>query len=219
MPAVQSPYQHPDGRIERELEVKRSRFITRIGHADSRQAAMDFIADCQRDYPDARHVCWAFVAGNPAGGAEMGCNDAGEPAGTAGKPMLSVLEHKNLGDVVAVVIRYFGGIKLGAGGLVRAYGAAVQAALDGLPLVWRRPTTNLELIFGFEHEDLVRRLAAAENAELGDPVYGQQVRLPLTLVDDRVEAFSRQLTEQSRGQIRIRQDDDRQPTDQEETGL
>ncbi len=204
MQSGESPYRHPVREVESELVVKRSRFIACVGLADSREAAMAFVAACQRRYPDARHVCWAFVAGNPASGAEMGCNDAGEPAGTAGKPMLSVLEHKGLGDVVAVVIRYFGGIKLGAGGLVRAYGAAVQQALDELPLAWRRPVAELELAFGFEHEDLVRRLTAAEEAELMPPVYAQSVTLQLRIDEDRVAALTRALTEASSGQVTIR---------------
>lgn len=203
MTAKQSPYQHPAGTVETELEVKRSRFITLLGFADSRSAALDFVADCQARYPDARHVCWAFVAGNPVGGAEMGSHDAGEPAGTAGRPMLSVLEHKRLGDVVAVVIRYFGGIKLGAGGLVRAYGAAVQQALDALPLAWCRPMTECRLHFGFEHESLVRRLAPAHDGELGEPEYGQGVSVTLKIPDESLPALERVLTENSRGQIRI----------------
>ncbi|MCP1726231.1 putative YigZ family protein [Natronospira proteinivora] len=199
--AGHTPYQYPDGEVARELEVKRSRFIALIGPAASRGEAMTFVERCQSRYPDARHVCWAFVAGNPAGGAEMGSNDAGEPAGTAGRPMLSVLEHKGLGDVVAVVIRYFGGIKLGAGGLVRAYSAAVQQALDGLPLAWREPMIERLLKFDFEFESLVRRLVPAYGGHLEAPDYAQQVTAALQIREVDWPALEDALREASRARI------------------
>lgn len=203
MEAGESPYQYPAKTVEVESEVRRSRFITRLGPAASREEAMAFIRETGERYPDARHVCWAFVAGNPAGGAEMGSHDAGEPAGTAGRPMLSVLDHKGLGDVVAVVIRYFGGIKLGAGGLVRAYAAAVQQAVDEMPLVWRRPMHSVRLRFGFEHEDRVRRLVASHGGQLGEPDYNQSVDAVVTIEESAWPALSEALTQATSGQVEI----------------
>ncbi|MEA5444740.1 YigZ family protein [Gammaproteobacteria bacterium AB-CW1] len=204
----ETPYQHPAGSVETELEIKRSRFITRLGRADSRAAAMAFVEDCRRRYPDARHVCWAFVAGNPLGGAEMGSHDAGEPAGTAGRPMLSVLEHKGLGDTVVVVIRYFGGIKLGAGGLVRAYGAAVQRALDATELSWREPSRELQLVLDFEHESLVRRQLLAHEAQALEVDYGERVHIRAQLPARCLSALDNELTQASSGRIEIKLEDE-----------
>jgi len=113
-----------------ETEVKHSRFIAALRRVDSPDDAHSFVDEQRRLYPDARHHCWAFVTGNePSERAERSSDD-GEPGGTAGVPMLQVLRARELVDVAAVVTRYFGGIKLGAGGLVRAYSGAVAAVLD-----------------------------------------------------------------------------------------
>lgn len=111
-----------------ELEVRRSRFIGQVARVDSDPAAREFIVDARRRHRDATHHCTAFVIG--PGGQIQRSNDDGEPSGTAGMPMLAVLTGRGLSDVVAVVTRYYGGTQLGAGGLVRAYGDAVAAALD-----------------------------------------------------------------------------------------
>lgn len=206
MESGETPYQYPAGVVEVEHEMRRSRFITRLGPASSRDAAMAFVRETAERYPDARHVCWAFVAGNPAGGAEMGSHDAGEPAGTAGRPMLSVLDHKGLGDVVAVVIRYFGGIKLGAGGLVRAYAAAVQQAVDELPLAWRRPVHTVYLGFGFEHEDRIRRLVASHGGQLEEPDYGQSVGARVRIEERAWPALRDELTQATSGRIEMNED-------------
>lgn len=126
-----------------ELEVKRSRFITVLRRADTEEAARDLVNGLRREFHDARHHCSAFVLG-PDRGIQRS-NDDGEPSGTAGIPMLEALIKResapgatDLSDVSAVVVRYFGGILLGAGGLVRAYSESVSSALDVAPLVRRR---------------------------------------------------------------------------------
>jgi uncharacterized YigZ family protein len=113
-----------------DLEVKHSQFITRVMRTKGRQEAKQFIDRIRQQYPDANHHCWAFVAGHPHNVHLWDQSDDGEPKGTAGKPMLNVLQHSNFGETTVVVTRYFGGIKLGAGGLVRAYSQAVQEALS-----------------------------------------------------------------------------------------
>src|SRR5215218_4549293 len=114
-------------------EIDRSRFITTIAPAPTVEAAEAFIRSMRDEFPDATHNCWAYVVGPPGSTSRVGMSDAGEPHGTAGRPMLTVLLHGGLGDVAAVVTRYFGGVKLGTGGLVRAYGGALQHALADLP--------------------------------------------------------------------------------------
>lgn len=119
-----------------ELEVRRSVFICALAPVSDEAAARGFIAERRKADPSARHHCHAFVLG--VDGRTQRSSDDGEPAGTAGVPMLEVLVRKELTEVVAVVTRYFGGVKLGAGGLVRAYGEAVSEAVDGARLVRRR---------------------------------------------------------------------------------
>lgn len=118
-----------------EIEIRRSRFLAVVRRVGDEDAARALVADLRKQHHDARHHCSAFILG-PTPSIERS-NDDGEPAGTAGGPMLDVLRGRELSDVAAVVVRWFGGTLLGAGGLVRAYGDAVAAALDGAPLVRR----------------------------------------------------------------------------------
>ncbi|NRB41241.1 MAG: YigZ family protein [Pseudomonadales bacterium] len=123
-------YLIPSTPIEHCHAVKKSKFITRIHHVEDRDAAMLHLNQAKSDYPDARHHCWAYLLGSPSQPKSQAFNDDGEPSGTAGKPILNVLNHGVVGDIMVIVIRYFGGIKLGAGGLVRAYSNATQQTLD-----------------------------------------------------------------------------------------
>lgn len=133
-----------------ELIIKRSRFITRVGHVVGKEAARQFIEQCRTDMPDATHHCWAMVAGVPDDIWLQDQSDDGEPKGTAGKPILNVLQHSGLGHVVVVVTRFFGGIKLGAGGLVRAYSQSATQALSALEVTesFVRQRVRAELSYG-----------------------------------------------------------------------
>lgn len=126
-----------------EIEVKRSRFLAVVRRVDDEDAARALVAELRKEHHDARHHCSAFILG-PSPATERS-NDDGEPAGTAGSPMLDVLRGRELSDVAAVVVRWFGGTLLGAGGLVRAYGDAVAAALDGAPVVRRTELSLYDL--------------------------------------------------------------------------
>jgi len=147
-----SHYVVPAQPVLTELEIKKSRFIAYAARASSREEAMRVISHMQGSYPDARHHCWAYVTGNPSSATSAAMNDDGEPSGTAGKPILNVIQHKNIGDIVVVVSRYFGGVKLGAGGLVRAYSGAAEQAVSSLQLTEkiRRRTVNVGLDFSKE---------------------------------------------------------------------
>lgn len=123
----------PDHGHTAQMTVKKSQFICTIGHADSPEAARDFINAVRRLHAGATHNCSAFVAGPAGDTARIGASDDGEPSGTAGRPMLTALLHSGVGEIVAVVTRYYGGILLGTGGLVRAYQGAVKEALETLP--------------------------------------------------------------------------------------
>lgn len=122
-------YLIPKSAVVFEEEIKKSRFITYLQHTEGLEQAKAFWAEIKALHPNARHHCWAAVAGKPTDSQQLGFSDDGEPAGTAGKPMLSALQGSQIGEISAVVVRYYGGILLGTGGLVRAYGNGVQQAL------------------------------------------------------------------------------------------
>ncbi len=127
-------YPIPAGRARVEEVILRSRFITTAGPAANVDEAKAFIAEMRAEFADATHNCYAFAAGPPGSTAMAGMSDDGEPGGTAGRPMLAVVLGSGLGDLVVVVTRYYGGTKLGTGGLVRAYSGGVKAVLDVLPV-------------------------------------------------------------------------------------
>ena len=130
-----------------EIEIKRSRFIASLARTDSEEAAREFIAQIRRNFPDARHHCTAFLIHQDSGPDTARSSDDGEPAGTAGNPMLKVLTESDLTNVTCVVTRYFGGTKLGTGGLVRAYSGAVQQVLEDAQTVRlvTQPSYQLQL--------------------------------------------------------------------------
>lgn len=132
-------YQHS------EIEIKHSRFITHIAHTPDLETSRQFLDQIREQHPKANHNCWAYIAGSRDELNCRGSNDDGEPKGTAGKPMLNVLEHSELCEITVVVTRYFGGIKLGAGGLVRAYSQAVQEGLKQLEVTERIALFPFEL--------------------------------------------------------------------------
>jgi len=138
-----SEYNYPAAPVFYQEEIKKSTFIVHIAHTPDLASAKAFIREIENKYSDARHNCWAHVAGNPGGSHVYGFSDDGEPNGTAGKPMLNVLIGSGLGEVTAVVTRYFGGIKLGTGGLVRAYGGSLNNALAQLTTTVKVPSVEL----------------------------------------------------------------------------
>ncbi len=166
-------------RAETATEVRRSRFLCTLARADSEDEARELIASVRRQYPDARHHCTAFIVEVPGAHPVERSSDDGEPSGTAGRPMLDVLRGSGVTQAVAVVTRYFGGVKLGTGGLVRAYSDAVGAALAVAPRV--RPEVLEVFAFEVGHAD-----AGRVQAELLDACvavvgadYGEQVSLRL----------------------------------------
>ncbi|MBH0073556.1 MULTISPECIES: YigZ family protein [unclassified Pseudoalteromonas] len=144
-----SEYKYPAADAFHQEEIKKSTFIVHIAHTPDLSSAKAFIKSIETKYADARHNCWAHVAGKPGGSHVYGFSDDGEPNGTAGKPMLNVLMGSGLGEVTAVVTRYFGGIKLGTGGLVRAYGGTLNNALANLSTINKVP--SIELIGSSEY--------------------------------------------------------------------
>ncbi len=171
---------------EAELRVQRSRFLASIAAATDEATARERIADVARRYHDCRHVCFAWRLGHGAGLRE-GRSDAGEPSGTAGEPILSVLRGAGVSDAVAVVARYFGGIKLGTGGLGRAYRDAAAAALAEAGLRVVVPGRELELTLPYGDQKTVRRLLERHGgrivAERYDTAVAWRVWLPLAAAE------------------------------------
>lgn len=181
-------YPVPANQVETLYEIKKSKFIAFAAFANSRDMAMQHLAHAKTRYPDARHHCWAYRFGNPASPTSAAMADDGEPSGTAGKPILNVLQHKDIGDVMVIVTRYFGGIKLGAGGLVRAYSASAQQAVEQLVV---REEVTLQLLtvdVDFKHEQFIRHLVEQQAGEIAHCHYGGHVtigvKLPVAAISD-----------------------------------
>ncbi|AFU98553.1 IMPACT family protein [Simiduia agarivorans] len=180
-PTINGAYAVAAGRAEAETEVRKSRFIAWADRAQTREQAMALLADAKARYPDARHHCWAYLLGPGLTPASQAFSDDGEPGGTAGKPMLNVLSHKGIGDIAVVVIRYFGGIKLGAGGLVRAYSQATQAVIDQLETTMITPVSHYTVIADYAAEQWLRHWLGQHQGELVAVEYADQVTYRLAL--------------------------------------
>jgi uncharacterized YigZ family protein len=191
-------YSAPAGESRAEIREKGSRFLAVVGPAADEAAAKAVLESLARRYPDATHHCWAWRLGEPPRERSA---DAGEPAGTAGMPMLQVLRGSGLSDVVAVVIRWFGGTKLGKGGLARAYAGAVREAVAGLPVVSRVPVVRLAVEVPYERVGAVKRLIRPPEVELEREEYGAAARLELVVHEERLEALREALAELGAGMI------------------
>jgi len=169
-----------------------SRFFAFVAPAIDADAAKRFVAEIARRFPDATHVCFAWRLGWPP--AERAA-DSGEPAGTAGAPILQALRAAELTDTVAAVARYFGGTKLGKGGLVRAYGGVVRAALAALPTRRERPRARLVVECDYERLGAVRRLLRAGEVDLVGERYAERAELTLAVALDARRALTETLAE------------------------
>lgn len=166
-----------------ELVVKKSRFIAWAAPADTREAALAWLSEARAQYPDAGHHCWAYLLGAEQGATQAAANDDGEPGGTAGKPILNVIQHKGISNVVVIVIRYFGGVKLGAGGLVRAYAGATEAVLSQTQVTELRPHTLCVLECDFANEQALRHFVTQQEGVIKDASYHEGVTLKVSLDD------------------------------------
>ena len=187
---MKNVYQVPAKDESVQIEIKKSRFIAYGHYVTEREQAMDFLVKLKAQYPDARHHCWAYLLGNPTLASNAGMNDDGEPSGTAGKPILNVIQHKKIGDIIVVVVRYFGGIKLGTGGLTRAYSSAAEALLSSIELTEHVPMINARLTMGFSQENKVRHWLTLHNGRIISIAYqAQDVVAEVVLPELAGEAF------------------------------
>ncbi|WP_290636867.1 YigZ family protein [Aquisalimonas sp.] len=186
---MSSGYTVPAQSLEREIAVRRSRFIARASRVETRAAALADVEQARAEHPDARHHCWAYLIGDPVSASTAASDDDGEPGGTAGRPILNVIQHKGLGDVLVVVIRYFGGIKLGAGGLTRAYAQATEAVLSELPVTLHEPVCGVTVAMHFAQEQAMRHWVQGHRGEVDAIRYGEGVSMDITIPVAEVDAF------------------------------
>ncbi|GAA0505793.1 IMPACT family member YvyE [Saccharopolyspora subtropica] len=182
---------------EHELEVKKSRFLCALARVTNEDEAREFIQRRRRLHHDARHHCSAFVLGD--NGEIQKSSDDGEPAGTAGIPMLEVLRRNEVTNVVTVVTRYFGGVLLGAGGLVRAYSGAVSAALEHVGLVERRPVRTVMTTVDYLLAGRLDNELRSAGYQVTDTEYAESVRFHVAVPDQEVAAFETWLAETTGG--------------------
>jgi uncharacterized YigZ family protein len=199
-------YPIPASQVRIEDVILRSRFITTLAPAPTVDAARAFVTGVRAEFADATHNCWAYVVGAPGSTAQIGMSDDGEPAGTAGKPMLNVLLGSGVGDVAAVVTRYFGGAKLGTGGLVRAYSGGVKTALQQLPLAEKVERVLLLVILPYRLYQPFERLLPAFEAEVIESQFAAEVTLRVRLPVEHVSDWRGALRELSAGVIQVHPD-------------
>lgn len=198
-------YLVPSAMQRTETEVKRSRFITTIQVTPSREQSREFIKQIQNEFTDANHNCWASVIGAPGSTLEAGMSDDGEPRGSAGKPMLTALLHSEIGDISVVVTRYFGGIRLGKGGMARAYTDAVLNGLSQLKTVEKIDYRSLVLTLDYSILEQIQTLYGDYEVEVINHQYSDNVRIQLQLPCEHMLAFCTHITELSHGRIEIKQ--------------
>ncbi len=197
------PYPIPAESVVFSEEIKKSRFITLLAHTDGVAAAKAFIQQVRLEYSGAGHHCWAFVAGPPDDSQQLGFSDDGEPSGTAGKPILAQLTGSGIGEIAAVVVRYYGGIKLGTGGLVRAYGGGVQQALKQLSVRDKVPQTEYTLQCDYGQIALVEAVLQQVEGHIVDGDYGATVRLRISFPATAAQQVAQRLRDVSRGMLHL----------------
>ena len=189
-------YRIPASEEESEIVVLKSRFIASIAPAFSADEAKAYIKGIKFRYPDATHHVTAYIIGHPPSTIAHSSDD-GEPPGTAGRPALAALQGSGLGDIVAVVTRYFGGTKLGTGGLVRAYSTAVKEALKLLPLAQKIPTTTVELTLEYKWYDPLQALISKFNGEIQAKDFSEDITIRVQFADIHWKEFEAALRDLS----------------------
>lgn len=195
-------YQVPAGVSTAQRIIKKSRFIATVGRAGTRSEAEDFIRSVRALHPTASHNCYAFLACAP-GGTDIGFGDDGEVSGTAGRPMMTLLEHSGIGEIAAVVTRYFGGIKLGPGGLLRAYTDSLKAALGELELEDHVPVRAGHLVFSYAHENSIRILFEKSGVTITSVERGEDVRFDFTVPLGVATSLEEKVASLTRGKSRL----------------
>jgi uncharacterized YigZ family protein len=194
-------YNTVKGYGENEINIERSRFIAYVNRAETEEEALAFIADIKKKHWDANHNCSAYMIGEH--NLIQKANDDGEPSGTAGVPMLEVLKKRDLKDTVVVVTRYFGGIKLGAGGLIRAYGKATSEGLNATGIVERRLMRIMKTKIDYTWLGKVENEVRSSHYQLKEIHYLDAVEVEVYVEEASKEQFNEWMTELTNGQVNI----------------
>lgn len=202
MPLIDEGYIVPAGRHTVEQVIARSRFIATVDRVGTAAAGQTFLHDIRAAYPDATHHCWAYIAGPPGSSNQIGLSDDGEPHGTAGRPMLTVLTHSGIGEIGAVVTRYYGGTKLGTGGLVKAYSGSVQLALATLPRSTRKVCAHFDLTIDYASITIVQQTLAAFEASIDGEQYDAAVCYRVAAPSHRVASLRAAVADATHGEAR-----------------
>ena len=182
-----------------EIEIKKSRFICHLFRVSTENEAREHIESVRKEHWNANHNCTAWIIGEHQ--ANQRSSDDGEPSGTAGMPMLEVLRRRELTDTLAIVTRYFGGVMLGAGGLIRAYGGSVTEALDSIGVVERVPLSVVQMVADYETAGRVENAIRAKELDLVDVAYDTDVTFELVMAPADVDSFQTWLQELTNGEI------------------
>ncbi|MFT6206318.1 MAG: putative YigZ family protein [Colwellia sp.] len=197
--AIAKPYKIAANDIVDETIVSRSRFICYISPCTSHEQAKKQLKKCQKNHPQASHHCYAFLTGRPEDSQGYGFSDDGEPSGTAGRPMLSVLQGNDVGELCAIVVRYFGGTKLGTGGLQRAYGGSVRQALSLLRTSTKVPMVEQWLISDYHQINDVLYVVEQAKGEVIKQDFTAQIALVIALPEAQLVNVKQQLQTLSSG--------------------
>lgn len=189
--------------VEDETIIQKSRFICYLKHCSSSEQAKVIIKEVIELHPQARHHCYAFAYLSASDSQGYGFSDDGEPSGTAGRPMLSALQYGGIGEICAVVVRYFGGTKLGTGGLQRAYGGSVKQALTLMSSKVKVAMTLRELHCDYHQVDDVLHILKQFSSDILNQTYLQNIVLQVNVPDKNVKEVERQLQTLSAGTIKL----------------
>lgn len=191
----------PAKQVRAAIEIQKSRFIATAAPAFSVEQARGFIGQIRAEFPDASHNVPVFLIGKEPTLIEH-CSDDGEPSGTAGRPALAVLKGSGLGDVVLVITRYFGGIKLGTGGLVRAYGDAVRAVLEILPRAQRIPTHLVKFVLSYHLYERTKLAVSKFGGAIESEEFGAEVTITARFPTEKLPGFQAELQSLTNGSVR-----------------
>jgi len=194
-------YQVPSAELVIEEEIKHSRFISVLFRCQSYEELKCALTNVKADYPGANHYCYAFVAAEPQNSIAIGSSDDGEPAGSAGRPMLATLQGANIGEIGAIVVRYFGGTKLGVGGLVRAYSSGIKQGLIQLQTELKQIRYPGSLVCEYSQLKDVEYLLSQYDAIVEDRVFTEKVTLEFEIPKRYQDALNLGLATMSQGSL------------------
>ena len=196
------PYSIPSETCRTEIIINKSRFITTLGYASTVEDARQFISDIKAEMSDANHHVYAFRVGY-ANSVIEGMSDDGEPTGTSGPPTLAVIRGADIGDIVCVTTRYFGGKKLGTGGLVKAYTESAQTALESLQTELRVTKIALTARIPYSLYNIIENYISSTDISIEDKVFTEDVTLTLELLESQQADFVKTLVDMTHGQVQF----------------